>query len=78
MSDMISNSQSAFVKEGLLVENVMLATEMVQGFHISNVSERALLKVDLRKAFDSVSLDFMIRTFEAAIFPYLQTELLNA
>lgn len=53
--DIISNSQSAFVKGRLLVENVLLATEMVQGFDRSNISKRGLLKVDLRKVFDSVS-----------------------
>ncbi|XP_010484758.1 PREDICTED: uncharacterized protein LOC104763036 [Camelina sativa] len=51
---MISNSQSAFVKGRLLVENVLLASEMVQDFGRKNVTPRALLKVDLRKAFECV------------------------
>ena len=51
---MVSSTQSAFIKDRLLVENVLLATEMVQGFNRSNISKRGLLKVDLRKAFDSV------------------------
>ncbi|XP_024004813.1 uncharacterized protein LOC112081968 [Eutrema salsugineum] len=66
---MVSNSQSAFVKGRLLVENVLLATEMVHGFGKSNASKRGLLKVDLRKAFDSVNWGFIIEILRAADFP---------
>lgn len=66
---MISPHQSAFVKGRLLIENVLLATEMVQKFNQSNVSSRGVLKVDLRKAFDSLRWDFILRVLEAAHFP---------
>lgn len=66
---MISNSQSAFVKGMLLVENVMLASEMVQGFNRAHITRRGLLKVDLRKAFDSISWEFILHIFVAAEFP---------
>lgn len=65
---MISSSQSAFVKGRLLVENVLLATEMVQGFGRNNISARGLLK-DLRKAFDCVRWDFVVNILKAAQFP---------
>lgn len=67
---MISNSQSAFVKGRLLVENVLLASEMVQGFNRGNISPRGLLKVDLRKAFDSVNWEFILSVLEASDFPH--------
>lgn len=67
---MISSSQSAFVKRRLLVENVLLATEMVQGFGRNNISARRLLKVDLKKAFDCVRWDFIIHILKAAQFPH--------
>lgn len=51
---MISNTQSSFVKGRLLVENVLLATEMVHGFNKKQISPRGMLKVDLKKVFDSV------------------------
>ena len=41
LPDLVSNSQSAFVKGRLLVENVLLATEMVQGFGSVNSSPRS-------------------------------------
>lgn len=65
---MISNTQSAFVKGRLLVENVLLATELVQGFNQTNISSRGLLKVDIRKAFDSVSWQFITQILKSANF----------
>ena len=65
----ISPSQSAFVKGRLLTENVLLATELVQGFGQANISSRGVLKVDLRKAFDSVGWGFIIETLKAANAP---------
>ncbi|KAL1222313.1 putative ribonuclease H protein [Cardamine amara subsp. amara] len=68
LPDMIVNSQSAFVKGRLLVENVLLASELVQGFNKKNNSPRGLLQVDLRTAFDSISWEFILMMLEAANF----------
>lgn len=66
---MISSSQSAFVKGRLLVENVLLASKMVQGFGSNNSSPQGLLKIDIRKAFDLEEEDFIILLLQAAEFP---------
>lgn len=42
---------------------------MVQGFNKSDISKRGLLKVDLRKAFNSVNWDFIIQILQTADFP---------
>lgn len=65
----ISPSQSAFVKGLLLTENILLATELVQGFGQENISSRGVLKVDLRKAFNYVGWGFIIETLKAANAP---------
>ncbi|XP_010446053.1 PREDICTED: uncharacterized protein LOC104728823 [Camelina sativa] len=67
--DLISNNQSTFVPERLLVENVMLATELVQGYNQKNISAREMLKVDLRKVFDSVQWDYLLNILKAMEFP---------
>lgn len=69
LPDLISLNQSAFIPGRLLVENVLLATELINGYSWKNVSSRAMLKVDLRKAFDSVKWDFLIFTMCAMNFP---------
>lgn len=55
LPQVISLSQSAFMPGRLLAENVLLATELVQGYKRKNIEPRAMLKVDIRKAFDSVN-----------------------
>ncbi|KAL9816934.1 putative RNA-directed DNA polymerase [Arabidopsis thaliana] len=65
----ISHCQSAFMPGRLLLENILLATEIVQGYNKKNISPRAMLKVDLRKAFDTVSWDFILSTLRAINCP---------
>lgn len=53
----------------LLGENVPLATDLVQGYHGRGILAKAMLKVDLRKAFDSVRWDFILVTLKAINIP---------
>lgn len=69
LSCVISPSQSAFLPGRLLAENVLLATEMVHGYNWRNISPRGMLKVDLRKAFDSVRWEFIIAALLALGVP---------
>lgn len=65
----ISMNQSAFVMEQLLMENVMLATEIVKDYHKDTVSPRCDMKIDISKAFDSVQWYFLLNTLKALGLP---------
>ncbi|XP_039068832.1 uncharacterized protein LOC120215148 [Hibiscus syriacus] len=52
---MISPSQSAFVKGRNIVDNTLLAQEIVKGYSRKSLSPRYAIKIDLQKAFDSVN-----------------------
>lgn len=69
LSQVISPAQSAFMPGRLLAENVLLATEVVQGYNRKQIEPRAMLKVDLRKAFDSVSWEFILSALLALDIP---------
>ena len=69
LPQIISQAQSAFMPGRLLAENVMLATDLVQGYNRANTTPRAMLKVDLRKAFDTLRWDFIIGTLKALSIP---------
>lgn len=69
LEHVVSHTQSTFMPGRLLAENVLLATELDQGYKRSNISPRAMLKVDLRKAFDSVRWDFVIATLNVMGLP---------
>ncbi|WZY76441.1 hypothetical protein YC2023_022825 [Brassica napus] len=70
LSPVISHAQSAFMPGRLLAENVLLATELIQGYKRKNISPRAMLKVDLRKAFDSIRWDFVLASLRAIGLPH--------
>lgn len=65
----ITLNQSAFIKERLLIENVLLATELVKDYHSDSISLRCALQVDISKAFDSVQWTFLLNTLEALGLP---------
>lgn len=65
----ISGNQSAFVKNRLLMENVLLATELVKDYHKDSISPRCAMKIDISKAFDSVQWGFVLSTLSTLEFP---------
>lgn len=69
LPNFISHSQTAFLPKRLLAENVLLATEIIQGYGRKNSEAKAMLKVDIRKAFDSVKWNFIISTLKGMSFP---------
>lgn len=65
----ISLNQSAFVKNRLLMENVLLASELVKCYHKDSVTEICAVKIDVSKAFDSVQWSFLFAVLAALNFP---------
>ena len=53
---LILPSQTAFVKDRLLMENTTLAGELINGY---KGSKKITIKVDIAKAFDTLSWDFL-------------------
>lgn len=65
LPDIVLQNQTAFVKDRLLMENVLLASEVVNDYHKSLQPGRITLKVDISKAFDSVRCDFLLSALQA-------------
>lgn len=55
----ISQSQSAFVHDRSIADNILLMQEIVRGYHKDRGSPRCAIKVDLQKAYDSASWSFL-------------------
>ena len=66
---MIVENQSAFVQGRLLMENVLLASELVKDYHKDGITPRCVMKIDISKAFDSVQWDFVLKCLGALGFP---------
>ncbi|XP_039070407.1 uncharacterized protein LOC120217317 [Hibiscus syriacus] len=66
---MISQSQSAYVRGRNIVDNTLLAQEIVKGYSRKSLSPMCAIKIDLQKAFDSVNWGFLFSVLEALGLP---------
>ncbi|KAK4382380.1 hypothetical protein Sango_2877000 [Sesamum angolense] len=66
---MISPSQNAFVPGCSIGDNILLAQEMFSGYNRQGLPMRCALKVDLRKAYDTVEWDFLSAVLHLFGFP---------
>lgn len=65
----IELNQCAFVEGRLLLENVLLATELVKDYHKLSISSRSAIKLDIAKAFDTIDWAFIEATLRAMNYP---------
>ena len=62
-------NQTAFVKGRLLVENTVLASELINGYHKNSSQKQITIKVDIAKAFDTLSWDFLFSCLQGIGLP---------
>ena len=55
LPDIISPTQAAFVKGCSIADNVLLTQELMKNYHLDAGPPRCALKIDLKKAYDSIS-----------------------
>ncbi|XP_074288043.1 uncharacterized protein LOC141613200 [Silene latifolia] len=59
MPHIVGMEQAAFVADRSIFYNTMLANELVRGYDRKHKTPRCVVKVDIRKAFDTVNWDFL-------------------
>lgn len=77
LQQLIMPNQTAFVEGRLLVENTVLASELVNGYHKNRGSKKITIKVDIAKAFDTLSWDFLLSALASLDLPAPFTRLLR-
>ena len=73
INDLISLNQSAFLKGRQISDCSLLAHELIRDFN-NPMGSRACMKIDLRKAFDSVNREFIYYILHCMGFPYTWIE----
>lgn len=78
LPNIISPNQTAFVKGCLLVENILLASELVHGYQRDKGPKKITLKVDIAKAFNTVRWKFLFSILRGMNVPELLVRWLTA
>jgi hypothetical protein len=63
LSEMVSSSQSAFIKKRCIHDNFVLVQSIVKEFHRKK-TKTFFIKLDIAKAFDSVSWAYLLEVRE--------------
>ena len=69
LNDLVSPNQTAFIKGRSISENILLAQELVKGYHKDKGKARCAIKVDLKKAYDFVEWSFTLMCLLAVGYP---------
>ncbi|KAL0457835.1 UNVERIFIED_CONTAM: LINE-1 retrotransposable element O protein [Sesamum latifolium] len=64
LDKLVSPSQNAFVPGRSIGDNILLAQELLTGYNQQRLPKRCVLKVDLRKAYDTVEWDFLFAVLQ--------------
>lgn len=69
LETIVDKAQSAFIEGRLISDNIHLAEQFLHQYERKNVSPRCLLKIDIRKAYDSVDWGFIDAVMRGLNFP---------
>lgn len=69
IGDIVNPTQTAFLKDRSIVDNIHLAQELFRKYNRKYVSARCILKVDIQKAYDTVDWGFLEDTLNYLQFP---------
>lgn len=59
LSNLIDPAQTAFIGGRCITDNIHLAQELLRQYTRKRISPRCMIKVDLQKAYDTVSWEFL-------------------
>lgn len=69
LPNLISSAQNAFVKERQITDSILMMHEVVRGYRCKRGNSKAVIKVDLMKAYDTVDWSFLFATMRIMGFP---------
>ncbi|XP_074300723.1 uncharacterized protein LOC141632032 [Silene latifolia] len=69
LPSIISESQSAFIQGRDIVDNILICHDLVRLYKRRTCSPRSIMKIDLKKAYDSVEWSFIEQMLHALKFP---------
>ena len=69
LPSLADKAQTGFIKGRSITDNILLAQELLRNYHRKELSPRCAIKVDFRKAFDTIRWDFLLDLLDGFKFP---------
>ncbi|XP_074290503.1 uncharacterized protein LOC141617216 [Silene latifolia] len=69
LPDIISDNQGGFIRGRSIVENILICQDLIRCYNRQSASPRFMLKVDLKKAYDSLNWEFLEQMLISLNFP---------
>jgi len=69
LPELVNQSQRTFIKRRELLFNVLVCQEITKGYNRQAISPKCMMKIDLKKAYDSIHWDFMVELMDKLRFP---------
>lgn len=69
LPEIVSSNQGAFISSRSILHNVLICQDLVKHYNRKNMKAGCMMKLDLKKAYDSVSWDFIQQMLEGVGFP---------
>lgn len=69
MSSIISRNQSGFIQGRIISDNILVAQEMIKGYSRKGLSPRCSMKIDIHKAYDTMSWTYLRATLVGVGLP---------
>ncbi|GJX09286.1 RNA-directed DNA polymerase, eukaryota, reverse transcriptase zinc-binding domain protein [Tanacetum coccineum] len=74
LSQIVDENQSAFVPGRAITDNILLTQELLKGYNCINGPKRCAYKIDIQKAYDTVSWEFLKDIMGRFGFPSKMTD----
>ncbi|XP_021714658.1 uncharacterized protein LOC110682631 [Chenopodium quinoa] len=59
IGEVVDEAQAGFIPGKHIGDNILLATELIKGYNHRHITPRCMIKVDLKKAYDSIEWSFL-------------------
>nr|GEW90480.1 hypothetical protein [Tanacetum cinerariifolium] len=59
LSKVVSLNQSAFIPRRHIQDHILITQELLKGYNMKNGAKRCAMKIDIQKAYDTISWDFL-------------------
>lgn len=71
LNSIVDKAQSAFLPGRQMVDNIHLMQQLIRGYNRKRISPRCIIKIDLEKAYDSISWEFLHSVLLGLRFPLM-------